>query len=373
MSFLFQANEYPTSPGCYIMKNAEGRILYVGKSKHLRNRLRSYFQQQSAHKRIRQLVSLVALIEVVLVNNEAESLLLENNLIKIHKPPFNRALVKENSGYAYLQLTAERFPRLDVYYRKRHRAGASLIDKPTSLKPDVREEAAAVQRLGPFQSRRFRDALLEFVTDHFGLRTCTSMPKRVCLLYHIGKCSGICEGMITEAEYLSRVKQAAQLLSNRGEKLIEAMVAKMEAYAERLEFEKADNILQHIRNLEKVPDKQIVDREAVIDQDVLYFGEGRVMVAKVREGMLLDFQMIELEQEHEHGELACDRFLVSRYVHERPDELILNKIADSRKVNALLRLRGSKPLKITQPKRGLKYELLKLCQNNYEYRISQGL
>lgn len=130
MPFHFIAAEYPESPGCYLMKNAAGGILYIGKSKNLRNRLRSYFTKQHEHKRIKQLVGEIAAIEVVLVNNEAESLLLENNLIKRHKPPYNRALMKEESGYAYLQFTKEKLPRLEVYYRNsgRRRRESDLED-----------------------------------------------------------------------------------------------------------------------------------------------------------------------------------------------------------------------------------------------------
>lgn len=356
MSFTFIAGDYPASPGCYLMKNADGHILYVGKSKNLRSRLRSYFTQQHSRRKISQLVDEIASIEVVLVNNEAESLLLENNLIKIHKPPYNRALKRDNSGYAYLQLTSERFPRLDVYYRNRRRKRNEPVPEN-------------VQRLGPFKSAGFRDALLEFVTEHYGLRTCKTMPKQVCLLYHIGKCSGVCEGKISEPDYMERARQAAELLTNRGQGLIETLYGQMETYASRLEFEKAQQMLLSIRNLEQASDKQIVDREAVIDQDVLYFGETYVLIAKVQEGMLSNFQLQELEQAH--GEVACDRFLVTRYAEERPDELIVNTVADLKRVRASLKRGGKKLLKITQPKRGLKYDLLQLCKNNYEYRINQ--
>ncbi|SDD48701.1 excinuclease ABC subunit C [Paenibacillus sp. UNCCL117] len=369
MPFVFQAHEYPLSPGCYLMKNDSGRILYVGKSKCLRNRLRSYFRQTHAEKRIRQLVAEIASIEVVLVNNESESLLLENNLIKIHKPPYNRALKKDNSGYAYLQLTSERLPRLEVYYRNR----SSRLPPPAQdgLAGKKAASGAGIQRLGPFKSSRFRDALLEFVTDHYGLRTCTVLPKKVCLLYHIGKCSGVCEGLISEEEYRERVRQAAGLLAHQGEALIGAMSERMTWYAERLEFEKAQNMLSHIRNLQKVPDKQIVDREGELDQDVLYFGESGVMVAKVQQGMLRDFQLYELTAGWQ--ETACDRFLVERYADNPPHELIVNQVGDPGFVKSSLRRRGVRrsPV-ITRPKRGLKYDLLLLCKQNYEYRMSRA-
>ncbi|MBD0384016.1 GIY-YIG nuclease family protein [Paenibacillus sedimenti] len=357
MSFIFKAHEYPESPGCYLMMNEAGNILYIGKSINLRSRLRSYFQQNDTRRKIRQMVREIAKIEVILVNNEAESLLLENNLIKLHKPPYNRALKKEKSGYAYLQLTKEQVPRLEVYYRKQR-----------SQKETEGTAKGADQRLGPYRSRRFLEALLEFVTDHYGLRSCTTMPKQVCLLYHIGKCSGVCAGEISQAEYVDRAQQAAAMLANEGQALIEAMTAKMEAYAEKLEFEKAQNMLMHIRNLELAPDKQIVDREDELNQDVIYFGDRGVIVAKVQEGMLREFQMFEMEAGLKG--FACDRFLLSLYTGQWPDEIILNTIGDIRQVRSALRRRGARGLTITLPKRGIKYDLLQLCKNNYEYRMS---
>jgi excinuclease ABC subunit C len=356
MSFLFKASDYPQSPGCYLMKDANGLILYVGKSKNLRSRLRSYFTKNHTDRKITHLIDQISSIEVVLVNNESESLLLENNLIKIHKPPYNRALKKDNSGYAYLQLTAEPLPRLAVYYRNRKR------------NPNA-DASAIVHRLGPFKSARFRDALLEFVTEHYGLRTCKAMPKQVCLLYHIGKCSGVCEGKISKNEYLEHTRQASELLANRGQGLIETLYAKMEASAAKMEFEKAQQMLLNIRNLEQASDKQIVDREAVIDQDVLYFGETHVLVAKVQEGMLRDFQLLEFNSAD--GEAACDPFIISRYSEICPDELIVNVINDQKHVRAAIRGKANKLLTITQPKRGLKFDLLQLCKYNYDYRIER--
>ncbi|MGU3471072.1 GIY-YIG nuclease family protein [Paenibacillus sp. D51F] len=479
MPFQFKAGDYPDKPGCYLMRDASGRLLYVGKSKKLRSRLRSYFHTNHKRKRLRELVGLIDSIEVLLVNNETESLLLENNLIKIHKPPYNRALKKDNSGYAYLMLTAERIPRLDVYYRDRREQGGAASSAEAagqaylSLQPkdlnasntsnplnaskelnisndsnasngsnisngssasnvsDASNGASAInvsgasngsnvsnasdlpnasnepnasnatrsgwnhsastasaagknspmnaglepKRFGPFASARFRNELLEFVADHYKLRSCTKLPKRACLLYHIGKCSGICEGHISEEEYGEKVKQVSDLLfSGSKEALIAQMYRQMGEYAEQLKFEKAQNMLGHIRNLEKTPDKQIVDRETNVNQEVLYFGEEGVMIAKVQEGMLRDLQLHELERGY--GEAACDRFLIHRYRHNtKPDELIVNVVSDPGAVRRALRMPGegrARPLLITQPKRGLKHALLQLCKENYDYRKGGG-
>jgi excinuclease ABC subunit C len=408
MSFTFQAADYPATPGCYIMKGNDGRILYIGKSKSLRNRLRSYFTEHHSEQRLQQLVQEIAAIDVLLVNNEAESLLLENNLIKIHKPPYNRALKRDNSGYAYLQLTADRFPRLVASYRNRELPLGSMQADMPQLPQVKRSPAPAAKskrwrsidavaqtlkaasdqprRLGPFPSARFRDALIEFVAAHFGLRTCESMPKRACLLYHIGRCSGVCEGKISEEEYRERAHQAAELLGNDGHGLIAALYARMERYASLLEFEKAQTLLTHIRILERAEAKQIVDRDSHINQDVLYLDKGYVLVASVREGMLADMEWHKLddssvtenlaaatpESGEPAGNRAFDRFLVKRYtINERPDELIVNRIGDAARVRAALRRRGQPPLTITLPKRGLKFELLQLCKQNHEYRLSR--
>ncbi|GGD93341.1 GIY-YIG nuclease family protein [Paenibacillus nasutitermitis] len=362
--FIFKAQDYPERPGCYLMKDCEGNILYVGKSKSLRSRLRSYFQGKHSRKRLVQLVENIAAIEVILVNNESESLILENNLIKIHKPPYNRALKKDNSGYAYLQLTMEKLPRLEVCYRDRRPQSQRGL---AAQRPATGKDSGAGHRFGPYYSSRFRNAVLEFVTDHFRLRTCEALPRRACLLFHIGRCSGVCEGYISEEDYRQSASQAAALLVNGGEKLLAAMYGRMEQYADRLEFEKADNILRHIRILEKLPEKQIVDREGVDDQDVVYFGESRVLIAKVQEGMLRDFRMYTLKQEA--GNWNYDRFLLQHYRAERPGELIVNRIGDPKMVQAQLRSAGSGPLRITLPKRGIKLDLLKLCEQNYEYRL----
>ncbi|PZE19799.1 GIY-YIG nuclease family protein [Paenibacillus xerothermodurans] len=364
MSFVFQAGDYPERPGCYLMKDDTGKILYVGKSKNLCSRLRSYFHQNHAHKKTKPWVEHIAAIEVVLVNNEAESLLLENNLIKIHKPPYNRALKRDNSGYAYLQLTDERFPRLDVCYRERRSTARATLREST---PGT-ASGIPRKRLGPFKSARFRNAMLEFAADHYGLRTCKTMPKQACLLYHINKCSGVCEGKISEEEYRERAQQAASLLENSGRQLIQAMTAKMENYSAALEFEKAANMLRHIQILEHLSDKQIVDRDGDYDQDVLYFQDSHVMIAKVQEGMLRDFELVELDQGRDA--MAYDNFLLSRYQTDTPDELIVNTIGDAKRVHDSLRRRATRKIKITQPKRGLKYDLLQLCKSNYEYRIN---
>ncbi|MFD2613133.1 GIY-YIG nuclease family protein [Paenibacillus gansuensis] len=368
MSFTFVAADYPEKPGCYLMRDSGGRILYVGKSKNLRNRLRSYFTQHHQKRRLIELVANIDSIEIVLVNNEPESLMLENNLIKIHKPPYNRALKRDNSGFAYLQMVSDPLPRLDVYYRDRRPKGA----RTTAGSIDqVQDQEKMSLRFGPYVSSRFQHAVMDFVTDHYKLRTCTTLPKRACLLYHIGKCSGVCEGHISKKDYMESAQQTADMLQHRNDQLIGAMKAKMEWYADRLEYEKAEHILRHIRILERIPEKQIVDRETKWNQDVLYFGETGVLIASVQEGMLRDFRYIQ-QSLHEKEDAGCDVFILKYYGADPPDELIVNRVHRPDAVRSQLRHSSRRSVRITEPKRGLKFDLLQLAKANYEFRAGGG-
>ncbi|HEY3341386.1 MAG TPA: GIY-YIG nuclease family protein, partial [Anaerolineae bacterium] len=153
--FSFDARRYPAVPGCYLMKNGSGQVIYVGKAKNLRRRLCSYFSA-AAYGKTRRLAAHVRDIEVILVNNETESLILENNLIKRYKPVYNVMLMRDSSGYAYIVLTGERYPRCVIYRKNRANQTLEHIDEVTPSR-----------RFGPYVSRRYRDALLNFVNEYF--------------------------------------------------------------------------------------------------------------------------------------------------------------------------------------------------------------
>ena len=375
MAFQFNPRIYPEQPGCYMMKNAEGKIIYIGKAKNLRNRLRSYFRKNLSTPKLQQLSADIAGIEVVLVANETESLLLENNLIKLHKPKYNSALKRDNSGYAYLGFTDEPVPRLAVLFRDRRsmkaEQAAQGADMPGGSIIDGGKVPAS-RRFGPYPNGRFRNALQEFVNEHYGLRSCQRLPKRLCLLYHIGKCSGVCEGMVSREDYTASVRMAAALLANKENELIAELEAEMTRLAERLEFEKAARLMVQIRSLKKLLVKQVADRDTDINQDVLFFGDDYVMLTVLRSGMIRSMEFTRfLSQEETKTDPGCvDRYLISRYQHERPDELIVNRLLDAAAVRRALRRNGGK-VGITVPKRGPKFDLLEICRQNYEYQAGQ--
>jgi excinuclease ABC subunit C len=357
MPFDFDPQRYPTTPGCYLMKDAGGRVIYVGKAKNLRRRLASYFRPSQRRKtrrdyRMDRLVAAVAAIDVILVRNEMESLVLENNLIKYYHPRFNRMLMPEDTGYHYIVLTDEPLPRL-LPYRKQ-RINKALADKGVE------------QRLGPYLTRESRDGLLTYVADHFGLRTCHPLATRVCLRYHLQACGGICEKRVSVDEYAAAVQEALAFLARPNADLVADMRVEMAACAERLEFERAQRIKEQMLALEATLQPQIVERDVDYDQDVIYFGSDtarRVLVATICKGALLGVTLCSLDATAIYPQ-ACRDFLLARYDRSGPEEVLCNAPEEAMAFAVL----GDKR-RVCLPVSDVERELLELCCLNYEYRI----
>jgi excinuclease ABC subunit C len=181
----FQSSELPTDPGVYLFSDQKNKIIYVGKANNLRSRVRSYFSDSDLSIKTQQLVSNIRGINWIVVNNETEALLLENRLIKKHKPKYNISL-KDAKTFAYIAITKEKFPRL-------------LSTRKVSKK---------LETYGPYTDGFTRRDLQRLVGKVFKLRTCKKLPKRACLNYHIDLCTAPCTGKVTKQEYQKQVEQA---------------------------------------------------------------------------------------------------------------------------------------------------------------------
>ena len=357
--FVFTAQHYPTDPGCYLMKDTRGQVIYVGKAKNLRRRLATYFQQGRKRRYIRTMIARIRAIEVILLNNETESLVLENNLIKRHQPPFNRLLQKASTGYYYIVLTQEPVPRF-VPYRKAH--VNKRLGEPA--------EQGIAQRFGPYVSRRFRDTVLNFVNTTFQLRDCNPLPSSVCLLYHLHSCSGICEGKISAQEYQAAVARAIAFLTNQTSDLLEQMQERMVAYAEALEFERAQRVKEQLATLEQALESQIVERHVAYDQDVLYFGETHVLVMTIKRGALQGFHWLALDRT-DGDQRGYEQFLSTHYRQAYPDEFILNTGSHLASVETACQANHPRVGLVIAPSTGLQNALLQLCERNYRFRFSR--
>ena len=313
--------QYPDQPGVYLMKDGQGRIIYVGKARSLRNRIRSYFAGEKDIK-TRFLLANMADIEVIITNTEYEALLLENNLIKQWKPQYNIDL-KDGKTYPVIRLTAEEFPRV---FRTRR----MIFD--------------GSEYFGPFPKPQQIDVYLKLIERHFPLcKHRGSQKKRAypCLNYHMGRCAGACCGKITREEYSKIVDGVRKLLSGRSEELLRELKEKMKAASEAQEFERAAGLRDQISAIEEVSVEQRVMKFTEEDRDYIALAPCAealvIVVLQVREGKLLGKEVFQVA-ESSPDEEALTHF-VARYYSERkaiPDAVYVSREVDAENLSSYL-------------------------------------
>ena len=273
----------PLSPGCYLMKDADGDIIYVGKAVSLRNRLRSYFHASAQHdQKTRQLVRRIADIEWIVVASELEALILEMNLIKKHRPRYNVRL-KDDKRYPYIKVHwGDAFPRLTVT-RQMVQDGARYFGPYTSVWA-VHQTLDVLRRIFPYLS-----------CD----RVITGQDERACLYYDIKLCLAPCIGKIDQAGYRQMIDDLCQFLDGRTDPIISRLRSEMAQAAEDLQFERAASKRDQIQAIERVVERQKVVSPDYIDSDVIAMartnGEACVQVFFIRGGKLIGREYFLLE------------------------------------------------------------------------------
>jgi len=344
---------FPASPGVYLMKDETGRIIYVGKAINLRKRVSSYFTGSGdARYQIRFLMNRVAAVDWIVTDTEKEALILENSLIKEHRPRYNLSL-RDDKTYFSLRLDpAEKFPRITII-RKVLRDGARYFG-PYASATAAREVLKEICRLFPLR--------------HYPLKNCLQR-KRPCLYYQLKQCSAPCFGKISPAEYTSLVEGAALFLSGRSDDIARIFRQRMIAAAEKEEYEEAARCRDLLTSIEKTVEKQKVV-SAGGDADVIGItsqGEAlHVCMLFIRHGTLLGSRTYHFTWELDAAE-AIHSFLAAYYSREviLPDEILLPaSAADYKALAELLSERKGRKVAILQPKRGDKYQLLQLAEKN---------
>jgi excinuclease ABC subunit C len=349
----------PTSPGVYIMRDKKSRVLYVGKAKDLRARVRSYFRpggDERAFVALGLLGRLVHDVETVVVNNEKEALLLENHLIKEHQPRFNVKLT-DDKNFLVLRIDPEKkFPRVEVVRR-------------------IADDGA--RYFGPYHSATSARETLRLVNRHFQLRTCTDHVlenrKRPCILYQIKRCPAPCVLPIEPRLYAEQVEDTALFLGGKKDQLVPRLRGRMRDASERMEYERAAQLRDQIYAVEKTLTRQTVVSTDLDDQDVVgLFRRGDVVelvVMFMRQGKLLGRRAFQLrDQELPDDEVVRD--FVRRYYDLGsfvPDEVLLPVEIEDREALAewLGETRGRKVV-VLAPQRGPKAKLLELAAKNAE-------
>ncbi|MDD1734947.1 MAG: excinuclease ABC subunit UvrC [Methanothrix sp.] len=333
----------PHLPGCYLFKDSRDVVIYVGKARDLKKRVSSYFQKQDQGPRTGALVAAAGGLDFIVTNTELEALLLENTLVKKHQPRYNIKL-KDSSRYAGIELTEEDFPRLRISRRRGARGSF----------------------FGPFVSSRERTFVYQLVRKAFGLATCKRFPKRPCLRYHLGHCSGPCLGRISRDDYRARACRAASALAGKTDELLTSLQAEMAILSARQEFERAMQMRDEIRALQHLQERQQVERSRSYDQDVIsYQVEGSsvyLMLFRVYRGTLEGKE----EYVFSNSDSFLEEFLVQYYSErEPPEELILEQPLELSLVDFLAHQKGKK-VKATVPRQGEKKMLLDLARKNLE-------
>lgn len=308
---LEKAGKLPLTPGVYLMRDGAGKIIYVGKSRKLKNRVSQYFQNSAKNIKTARMVSLVADFDYFLCDTEMEALTLENTLIKQHTPKYNIRL-KDAKSYPYLKITNEPYPRI-LFTRTR------ASDK--------------AHYFGPYSGVSVAGSVLRTLEKTLRLPTCNRRfprdigKERPCLYYRMGQCCGVCTGQISEEEYKNRIALAAEILRGNTAGVRREVRAEMEAAAEAELFEKAAALRDTLFALEKLSEKQTVVASPEVSEDVfgLYRGENIAVMAVfyVRGGALVD----KAETVFGENEILTDEALVSfLYDHYRRRDDVPTKV-----------------------------------------------
>ena len=352
----------PTEPGVYLMKDRRGHVIYVGKAINLRNRVRSYFTRTGDTRVfVSMLDSLLGDIETVLVHNEKEALLLENELIKKHKPRFN-VLLKDDKQFISLRLDKKQtYPRLEVV-RKFERDGARYF--------------------GPYSSAGAIRETLRIINRFFRLRTCTdhvmANRKRPCLLYQIGRCPAPCVYPVPPEEYRRSVDEVMLFLEGKGTELVEGIKGRMRKAASELKFEEAARMRDQLLAIERSLERQKVATTDFKDQDVFAFHrEGdRILfyVLWVRQGRLNGGQAFPFGSQEFPDEELLPSFVNLYYGQGSfvPEEVLLPIELESLEgLEALLSERKGERVRVMVPKRGEKHDLVLMAAKNAEQAFTE--
>ncbi|WP_219835921.1 excinuclease ABC subunit UvrC [Paenibacillus sp. R14(2021)] len=287
----------PDLPGCYLMKDHNGTIIYVGKAKVLKNRVRSYFNGSHNGKTLR-LVSLIRDFEYIVTSSNMEALILECNLIKQYHPRYN-VLLKDDKTFPYIKITSEAHPKLEVTRR-------IVKDKGKYFGPYPNAFAAT-------QTKKLLDRL-------YPLRKCGTLPDKVCLYYHLGQCVAPCEFNIEPGTYEAMVQEITRFLSGGYDEVKKALQAKMEAAAEEMEFERAKEFRDQLIAIDAVMEKQKITMNDAMDRDVFGFAVDKgwmcVQIMYMRQGKLIERRATMFPY---YGQ-AYDDFMtfVTQYYSENP-------------------------------------------------------
>ena len=344
----------PDKPGVYLMHDAEGKVIYVGKAVVLKNRVRSYFRNLASHTpKVKAMVAKIAEIETIVTSSEVEALILECNLIKKYRPRYNISL-KDDKTYPYLKVTMqEDFPRLYMT-RRLQRDGAKYY--------------------GPYADAGAMHATVKLLRTMFPLRTCRKMnPDRPCLNYHIKRCLAPCAGYVSRDEYGKMIKSVCMVLDGRTTELERDLKQRMQEAAENYAFEEAARLRDQLQAVERLNESQKAVTTNGGDMDIIGFAQDMtgncLQIFFVRKGKLIGRDNFFLQDGSEAPQEVLTAF-IKQYYNEAtfiPREIVLPQLPEAEEqqlIELWLREKAERRVELLTPQRGVKRELLQLANDN---------
>lgn len=340
----------PDLPGCYLMKDAADQILYVGKAKNLKNRVRSYFR--GAHDtKTTKLVSEIDHFETIITNSNKEALLLEINLIQQYKPPFNIRL-KEGTMYPYLKITKERHPQLII---------TSNVTKDGGL------------YFGPFPNVGAATQTQQLLHRVYPLRRCGKNEKRACFYYHLGQCIGPCDHEVTKDMYEQQIQKIKQFFNGDIQPIMTQLKDKMQAAAERLDFEQAADYRDQLQYIETTIERQIIMSQDYDNTDVFAYDFQRgwisIQVFMLRQGSILKREAA-IYPAYTDPDEELTTFIARFYQEENhllPKAILVPEDVDKDLLSQVI------SVPISTPQRGKKKSMLDLCAKNSQLALNERL
>jgi excinuclease ABC subunit C len=357
----------PKTPGCYLFKDSESNVLYVGKAKNLRNRVRSYFyESRRDDPKLQRLVSRIADVEVIQTDSETEALILESNLVKQHRPRYNIEL-KDDKSYPYIKITDELFPRIYVT-REKEKAGGDFFGPYTDVK-NLRQTLKTLHRIFPIRSctHRFTDELI------------AGRKVKLCLDYHIRKCEGPCQGLVAAAAYAEMISQVRRFLSGKTTGLIKSLRESMFRLANDMKFEDAAVLRDRIERIESYTASQKIVFQDLSDRDVAVVAteddEACGVVFRIRDGKMIGRQHFYFSRVRDKEPADVMETVLKTYYLQAdfiPEEIYLS--AQPAEEEALIEWLGERRaggVQLIVPKIGDKHKLVQMCVRNAELLLGE--
>lgn len=356
--------EIPAEPGVYYMRDASDQILYIGKSKRLRSRLRAYFQGNDTRPRIALMMNLVTELEFIVTDTEAEALALEANLIRQHQPHFN-VLLKDDKKYPYLCITwSEDYPR--IFITRKRRSGNEKD-----------------RYYGPYVDTRLLRSTLHLVKRIFPLRQRPQplFKDRPCLNYDIGRCPGVCQALISPEEYRKTVQKVAMVFQGRTKELVDILTAQMEQAAEALNFEQAARIRDQIAGLKLLgADQKVSLPDDTVSRDAIALAADAqhacVQLFQIRAGRLVGRLGFLADAQSGEPSAILQRVLEEHYQTVDPVEipaeiLVQHELPESEMLAEFLSQMKGRKVSIVAPQRQVKADLIEMVERNAGYELAR--